>query len=328
MISHHSKKHASEYARRLIIAVVLATAAQVTVQPITLATPQDNSRKIVSDDFTKNRKKGAQPSESTDNFATAKSANNTTTKLRARRTYKLISSSRKRPKQVSHKQPNPQLGITIWKLRPLQQVEQGARLLLREKSSSGWGAERVGADAMFREGDRVRLSVESALPGYLYVVDRDLLKHGKTGDAMLIYPWIDMTGGDNKVEPGKLVDIPAQEDNPNFFTARLTSPNQVGELLTIIVTPRPLDLPLTDKPLQISSVDLARWEKQWGTEIERFEMEGGAGEVWTIQEQQASARKGTRQLTRDDPAPQTIYRLPADNQAILVNVRLRYSKSQ
>jgi hypothetical protein len=56
-------------------------------------------------------------------------------------------------------------------------------------------------------------------------------------------------------------------------------------------------------------------------------MEGGAGEGWTKQEQQASARKSSRQLTRDDPAPQTIYRVTtADNKAILVNVRLRYSK--
>ena len=61
-----------------------------------------------------------------------------------------------------------------------------------------------------------------------------------------------------------------------------------------------------------------------GGESERFEMEGGAGQAWTKQEQQAAARKGTRQLTRDDPAPQTIYRVStADNKALLVNVRLR-----
>jgi hypothetical protein len=72
---------------------------------------------------------------------------------------------------------------------------------------------------------------------------------------------------------------------------------------------------------------MAEWGKIWGGQIESFEMEGGAGEAWTQQEQQAAARKGTRQLTRDDAAPQTIYRVSATNKtAFLVNLRLLYAK--
>src|SRR6266699_3231183 len=195
------------------------------------------------------------------------------------------------------------------------------RALIREKGkSSGWMADRVEADTTFREGDHVRISVESPRAGYLYVVDRDLFSDGTTGGAMLIYPWSE---ADNQMRPGRLVDIPAQEDDPSYFTARLTGANQVGELLPFIVILSPLDLPISVKPFQISSVQMNRWEKTWGGESERFEMEGGAGEAWTKQEQQAAAKKGTRQLTRDDPAPQTIYRVSGtDNKAILVNVRL------
>ena len=44
------------------------------------------------------------------------------------------------------------------------------------------------------------------------------------------------------------------------------------------------------------------------------------------QEQQAAARKG-RQLTREDPVPQTIYRVMApDRKGMLVNLRLKYGK--
>lgn len=137
-----------------------------------------------------------------------------------------------------------------------------------------------------------------------------------------------MRGGDNLMRPGKLVDIPAQEDDPSYFTARPSSPDQVGEILTVIVTSSPLDLPVSDKPFQISNVEMSKWERMWGGQSDRFEMEGGAGEAWTKQEQQAAARKGTRQLTRDDPAPQTIYRLaPRNNAAFLVDVRLRYVMS-
>jgi hypothetical protein len=289
--------------------------------------PQATSRKIVSDDFTKNRQQ-ATPTPSNSKASQGQVSNGIPPRPRARRTYRLASSPAIRPRPTTHLAVVAQLGITIWRLRPLGATDTGGRMLVREKNkASEWVPERVEADTTFREGDHVRLSIESPRAGYLYVVDRDLFSDGTTGGAMLIYPWADMRGGDNEMRPGKLIDIPAQEDDPSYFTARLTSPNQVGEILTIIVTTSPLDLPISDKPFQISNVQLAKWEKTWGGQSERFEMEGGAGEAWTKQEQQAAARKGTRQLARDDPAPQTIYRVStADNKALLVNVRLRYTK--
>jgi hypothetical protein len=218
-----------------------------------------------------------------------------------------------------------QLGITIWRLRPARKAEGETRALIREKSSStNWVPERVEAETTFREGDRVRLSVESPTKGYLYVINRDLFADGTAGAAMLIYPWV---GSDNELRAGKLVDIPSQDDDPSYFTARLTVPNQAGELIIFIVSASPLDLPISDKPFQISNVQLAEWEKLRVGPTERFEMEGGAGEAWTLIEQQAATTKPGRQLTRDDPAPQTIYRVSGGNSKVMfVNVRLRYSK--
>ena len=297
----------------------LSLALWVVLQPSTLANPpQGTPRKIVSDDFTKNRQESAPTAPS------SKGANTTRPKPRPhRRTYRLASSTipdQRRP--VSPVSVVGQLGITIWRLRPAKTSDTGARMLVRENDkSSEWVAVRVEADTLFREGDRVRLSIESPRAGYLYVFDRDLFSGGIKGDPMLIFP---IVGDDNQVHSGRLIDIPAQDKMP--FTARPTRPDQAGELLTIVVTRSPLDLPISDKPLHISTVEIAKWEKMWGGQSARFEMEGGAGEAWTKQEQQAAARKGTRQLTRDDPAPQTIYRVSAkDDQAILVNVRLRYA---
>lgn len=303
------------------LSLAMGIQAQSSVDP-----PQGTPRKIVSDDFTKNRQKPA-PTPSSSKEAQGQPSNTTQPKPRPpRRTYRLASSPVTRPRPTTHAPVVAQLGITIWRLRPVGANDTGARMLVREKGkSSEWVPERVEADTTFREGDHVRLSVESPRAGYLYVVDRDLFSDGTTGPAMLIYPWADMLGGDNELRPGKLVDIPAQEDDPSYFTARPTSPDQLGEILTVIVTTSPLDLPISDKPFQISNVEIAKWEKIWGGQSERFEMEGGAGEAWTKQEQQAAARKGTRQLTRDDPAPQTIYRLATANKtAFLVNVRLSY----
>jgi hypothetical protein len=309
----------------LTVLVVFSPVLLAALQPISLAVaPQGTSRTIVSDDFIKNRK-GTASVESRIKASGAQSSNNTPSRPRASRKYRLASSTASKTKPISLTTAVSQLGITIWRLRPVKANDTGARVLVRENGkASDWVPERVEADPVFREGDHVRLSIELPRAGYLYVVDRDLFADGTTGGAMLIYPWSD---ADNHVRPGRLIDIPAQEDDPSYFTARLTSANQVGELLTFIVTSSPLDLPISDKPFQISNVQIAKWDKTWGGQSERFEMEGGAGEAWTQLEQQAAAKKGARQLTRDDPAPQTIYRVSAgDNQALLVNVRLRYTK--
>ena len=296
----------------------------LTIHSATIANPQGTPRTIVSDDFTKNRQEATPTSSISKTQGQGSSGNKPKPKSR-RRTYRLATSPANRTKATAKGVTIAQLGITIWRLRAVGASDSGARILVREKNkSSEWVPERVEAETTFREGDHVRLSIESPRAGYLYVVDRDLFADGTTGGAMLIYPWV---GADNQMRPGKLVDIPAQEDDPSYFTARPSSPDQVGEILTVIITSSPLDLPISDKPFQVSNVQLSKWENLWGGQSDRFEMDGGTGETWTRQEQQASASKGSRQLTRDDPAPQTIYQISSTNsKGFLVNVRLRYGK--
>lgn len=319
------------YAKALRVLIVLFCLAMLAMSSfVSFANPpQATERKIVSDDFTKNRQEAASTHSTSKGLQGQASSGSPSKSTQPRRTYRLASSPViRRIRPATKSATVAQLGITIWRLRPAGANDNAARILVREKgNSSEWVPERVEADTTFRQGDHVRLSVESARAGYLYVVDRDLFSNGTSGPAMMIYPWVDVARADNQMRPGRLVDIPGQEDDPSYFTARPTSPNQVGEMLTVIVTSSPLELPISNKPFQVSDGELAKWEKMWGGQSERFEMEGGAGEAWTQQEQQASASKGTRQLTRDDPAPQTIYRISTgDNKAILVNVRLRYAK--
>ena len=208
----------------------------------------------------------------------------------------------------------------------------GERMLVRENNkSSEWIPERIEMDTALGPGDRVRLSIESPREGYLYVVDRDLYADGKMGDAKLIFPARSMRGGDNQVRPGKLIDLPGQEDNPNYFTAQPShsaqGSDQVGEILTIIVASAPLALSIEAQPLLISAADVAKWEKSWGSQTERFELEGGAGKPWTKEEKEASSATGSRPLTRDEPPPQTIYRIASTNKtAFLIDVRLSYAR--
>jgi hypothetical protein len=293
-----------------LMALLTACIGNVSAYP-----QSDRQREIVSEDFTKNRRRAAGAGSKSQGRAA---------RSKRRLSYRLASTPTAKSKTPSNASFIAQLGITIWRLRLASPSDVG-RALLREKDKSlSWVPERVESDATFREGDFVRISVESPYARYLYVVDRDLFADGTTGSAMLIYPWSDVS---NRLFPGRLIDIPAQEDTPSYFTARLTSAGQVGELLTFIVTSTPLKLPISHKPLQIAADQMREWEKIWTSVSERFELEGGAGEAWTPAEQQAAAREGARQLTRDDPRPQTICRVAMPNaKAFLVNLRLKYGK--
>lgn len=301
---------------------LVSTGAWLVAASETLAqSSPGTARKIISDDFTKNRP-GTQTSSTKGPEGQAIPGVRPKPK-QPKRTYQVAASSTVTTQSKISTATPVQLGITIWRLRPANTNDTGARMLVRDKS---WVPERVAAGTSFREGDQLRLSIESAQSGYLYVVDRELLVDGSTGPAMLIYPWAGVQMS-NQVGPGKLIDIPAQDDNPSYFTARRSSPSHAGEILTVIVTSSPLNLPVSDKPLQISNADLAQWEKLLGGPTEHLEMEGGAGETWTTQEQQAAIPAGGRQLTREDPAPQTIYRVfGIDKKGLLVNVRLLYGR--
>jgi hypothetical protein len=205
------------------------------------------------------------------------------------------------------------IGVTLWRLRPAQAADnKDARILEHHSTkSSEWTAERIEADARLNEGERVRVSIESAGRGYLYVVDREQYADGSLGDAYLIFPTARTRGGNNVVEAGRVIEFPAQEDNPPYFTLTRSRPEHIGESLILIVSPQPLaDLPVSSEPIKVASDKLAQWEKDWGGRAEQFELEGGAGLPYTNAEKSAGG-DGSRMLTQGDPLPQTILRMSA-----------------
>jgi hypothetical protein len=207
-----------------------------------------------------------------------------------------------------------QVGVTFWKLQRV-----GFSSLESGRPELQFLGTRVEADTPFHPGDLLRISIESPRAGYLYVIDRDWFTDGSSGETNLIFP---VRGDDNRLYPGRLIDIPAEDRKP--FRAN-PKPNQAGELLTIIVTLSPLSLPISSQPLHVSTDQLLEWTRRWNTLTDRFEMNDGAGQTRTIEERQAAARKGVRQLTRDDPAPQTIYLVtPSSHDGILFNLLLSY----
>ena len=224
-----------------------------------------------------------------------------------------------------------QVGVTIWRLRPAAASDTGARILVQQDEGTvEWTPERVSSSSALKAGDRVRLSVESPDTGYLYVIDRERYTSGERGEPYLIFPTTRTREGDNRVSGGRLIDIPAQDDRPSFFTLQRSRPDQAEEELTILLTREPLgDIQIGPKALKLSNEQVERWEKQWGAgKVGRFELTGGAGKVWTQAEQQAAAGT-TRRLTQEDPPPQTVYRVAVKpEEPLMVKVRLRYSAAK
>ena len=221
------------------------------------------------------------------------------------------------------------VGVTLWRLRPARPADTGERMIVQEgPETTAWLPERVSSGGRLSEGDRIRVSIEAARTGYLYVVDQEQYADGSKGDPFLIFPTTRTRGGDNSVQAGRIVEIPAQDDSPPYFTLKRSRADNVGEHVFVLVSPTPIEgLALTDKAQRLSVETLALWEKSWGAQAGRLEMADGAGKPWTRQEKEAGA-DGTRSLNEDEPAPQTIYYRPgvSSKSPVLIKVQLQYAR--
>lgn len=239
------------------------------------------------------------------------------------------------PASASDLAGDAMIGVTIWRLRPATATDE-ARIIVYKKDSkqpTEWTPERVEADTPLAKGQRVRLSLEVPRTGFLYVIDREQYADGSLSEPYLVYPTLGSRNGDNAVTAGRVIEIPPQDDDRSYSyfelepLARGNQPEQVSEMLTVIVTPEKLSgLKIGNEPLQLSKEQVAGWEKKWGAQVERIEMVGGAGKAYTSAEKAAGSNP-TQRLTADDPPPQTIFHIAAKpGDPLLVNVPLRIGK--
>jgi len=221
--------------------------------------------------------------------------------------------------------PETVVGVTLWRLRPARQTDSGERLIVHEDNSDNeWIPERISANTRLVQGDKLRISVEAVRGGYLYVIDREQYADGSVGEPYLIFPTTRTAGGDNQVGIGRLVEIPAQDDNPPFFTMKKSRADHVAEVLSVIVTPTKLDgLQITDKALKLTDAQVATWEKEWGSTVGNLEMTT-AGQTWTKEEKDAR----TRALTSSAPPPQLVFYRPSvkPTEPMLVKLKLSYRR--
>jgi hypothetical protein len=220
------------------------------------------------------------------------------------------------------------VGITVWSLRPGKSGDgAGLRALVHEESSDqDWIPERVAARAPLAEGQRIRLSAESAQAGYLYIIDRDQYSDGTKGAPYLIFPTQRIRGGDNHVGPGIVTEIPSQDDKPPYFKVTRSRADQSSELLTLLITPKPIaELRIGRDRQKLSEEQVAVWEKQWRAKSYNLEDVAHEGKPYTVTEKMAA--RGGKVLSSDDPLPQTMYRVDSKaGQPVLLDVPLKIAQ--
>ena len=226
---------------------------------------------------------------------------------------------------VENVAPDTVVGVTLWRLRPANRSDSGERLIVHDDNAvKEWLPERISANTRLVQGDRLRISVEAVRAGYLYVIDREQYADGTLGEPYLIFPTTRTASGDNKVAVGRLLEIPAQDDSPPFFTMKKSRPDHVAEVLSVLVTPTPLEeVQITDKAQKLTEAQLASWEKNWGGSVGRLEMTT-QGQAWTKEEKDAN----TRALTATAPAPQLLFYRPSmkPTEPMFVKLRLNYRR--
>jgi hypothetical protein len=280
----------------------------------------ESSRQITLDRFNK-----ARPLSE----ATAGIGNSGNTAAMRPPVYRRTGASRIPGRRGTRPPATEEIGVTVWRLRPSRANDEGGRVLVLDGlKQTPYTPERIEAGTPLNIGDRVRITVESPRPGFLYIIDREQYADGTLGEPVLIFPTTRTRGGDNRVMPGKLIDIPAQEDQYSYFTAQPagTRRDQIAEVLTVILVPQPLPLQISDQPLKLAQRQIGSWEKSYGGAAEVLELVGGAGRTWTNEEKLAGAANG-RQLTQGGPPPQTVYRVARKTGGpLLVTVPLRYAR--
>jgi hypothetical protein len=310
--------------------------------PTAFGQTNDQTRSITSDVFASQRPSNKNPRNNRKK-QTSSNSRVTYNFLRKEKNVFRRKSVSRRPRKNSANTPEKvsEVGVTIWKMRPPRASDPGFKLPVLDARGNRqmWTAERVGIDTIFQAGDRVRIMVEASNSGYLYVINSEIYTNGTFGEPFLIFPA--NIEEDNSVKPGLLVDIPDQTEDLPYFVINPKRNNYAGELLTVIVSPKPLTNLKTDSNGKIKALEtLESLEENADSEIykrtdnkDKIYSEAEANAACGAKARQQNNRQlerpcgaKTRLLTRDEPLPQTIFRVKtAAGEPTVMIIRLNVS---
>jgi hypothetical protein len=222
------------------------------------------------------------------------------------------------------------VGATFWRLRPAVNSDPPAvRSIIQPPPGDGgpateWTPVRLTSGDQLTSGDRFYVSIESAGPGYLYVVDREQYANGHNGAPELIFPTLRTRRGNNQVEKDALVRLPSADDKPPYFqVTQGSAAGYQGEIFTVILLPKPITgFVVPDDHSHVEASQFASWQKAWERSAAQVPGKGGSQPITEAEARAHRAPTETVQ-TPDDPSPQLVYRVtPGTDGGMWVNFRL------
>lgn len=218
------------------------------------------------------------------------------------------------------------MGITFWR------VDSGSSKGIEEVGVEQT-QDRLDTNATYTNGDTIRLNVVSPTGGYLYIVDQEQYADGTFGPAVLAFPTLGLRGGNNLIEAWESVQVPAYPKSWRFRPRTLAEGEarkvQTAELLTIIISPKPLiDRSLiTNNQLTLTKGEFESWKTKWKTTttIQQFDMENSTGKVVKSRPKGVD-EVGTEATTNEEELDaQTTYKVAIKPGApIMVTVPLKF----
>lgn len=214
--------------------------------------------------------------------------------------------SRPSKAKATNTAPHPFLGITLWRLRPPQNGDQ-ERLLDHEEPSGTpvpLTPERISVDTQLQPYDKVRISVQSARPGYVYVVTQEQYKDGTLGQPILIFPSLRIRDGNHHIMPGHAIEIPESYNRRPYFTLKRSRPDHQAEVISVLVAPQALPaMMVQSRYLALEPKVWEQYKQRWGVKVRR--LDNKAAGSWTSAERAAAERN--QPLATGDPLPQVLF---------------------
>lgn len=121
--------------------------------------------------------------------------------------------------------------------------------VLRQDADGGYS--EIFPETIFHSGDKIRLSVMANQPAYLYLISR-----GSSGSWRALFPEANAAAGSNRVEAGRVYQIPSSPDRSFQFNGQkggerillLLSRTPVSDLDSVISDLRQHTTPSSDAP--------------------------------------------------------------------------------
>jgi hypothetical protein len=204
-------------------------------------------------------------------------------------------------------------------MAPAEAIGLGYTLYLRDVNSR---AVRVEPTREFHNGDRIRISLEPNIDGYLYVFHTE-----GDGAPEMIFPDSRLEGGDNWIAAHVPIDVPSTAETDERLRWFQFYGNPATEHLFVVVTREPLpEVPIEDALVSFCTAnkDKCPWHptvevwmriQQSAKADVKIVTSDTAGQMQTDKEQTAT----TRGLGLDQTAPQpSVIRMSASTTAPLL----------